>query len=406
VEQLIEVRLGAVGGVVIEGARATGKTATGRHLSSSEILMDVDPQAAAAMDVDPGLLLRGDRPRLIDEWQVHPAIWNHVRREIDARGEPGQFILTGSARPADDITRHSGAGRIARVRLRPMTLFELGESHGALSLGALLDGETPPGTQAAMDVTHVAELISRGGWPGSLGLTIDRAIDFTRGYLDEIARVDVRRVDGVRHDPSNVGRLLRSLARNVSTTASTTTLARDTAGPDASLDDDTVRSYLSALDRLMVVEGQPAWSTHLRSKAALRKTEKRQFVDPSLAVAALGTNPQRLLGDLRTLGFLFEAMVVRDLRVYADLADAGVFHYRDSYGLEVDAIVETRSGNWGAFEVKLGIGQVDTAAANLLELQATVDAGPPAVLGVITSTGFGYQRDDGVWVVPIGALGP
>jgi hypothetical protein len=350
--------------------------------------------------------LRGEPPRLIDEWQTQPAIWNHVRREIDARGTTGQFILTGSARPADDVTRHSGAGRVARVRLRPMTLIETGESSGAISLGALLRGETPPGTEASIDVTHVAAFVSTGGWPGNLGFNVDQALDFTRGYIDEITRVDVRRLDGVRHDPSNVARLLRSLARNAATTATTMTLARDTAGPDQALDDDTVRSYLSALERLMVVEGQPAWSTHLRSKATLRKAEKRQFVDPSLAVAALGINPQRLLGDLETLGFLFEALVVRDLRVYADLSDARVYHYRDSYGLEVDAIVETRAGDWGAFEVKLGTGQIDRAAANLLKLQATVDAEPPAVLGVITSTGFGFRRDDGVCVIPIGALGP
>ncbi len=406
VEGLVESRLSAVGGVMIEGARAVGKTATGRHIAASEILMDIDPQVPAAMDVDPALLLRGDTPRLIDEWQTHPAIWNHVRREIDARRVPGQFILTGSAQPSDDITRHSGAGRITRVRLRPLTLVEKGESTGVISLASLLGGGQPEATEATIGVERVAELVSIGGWPGNLNLTVGQALDFNRGYLDEISRVDVRRLDGVRHDPSNVARLLRSLARNVATTAATATLTRDTSGPEPALDDDTVRSYLGALQRLMVLEGQPAWSTHLRSKATLRKAEKRHFVDPSLAVAALGTNPDRLLGDLETLGLLFESMVVRDLRVYADLNDAVVLHYRDSYDMEIDAIVETRSGCWAAFEVKLGVGQVDAAAANLLKLHATVDAEPPAALGVITSTGLGYQRDDGVWVIPIGALGP
>jgi hypothetical protein len=287
-----------------------------------------------------------------------------------------------------------------------MTLLEVGESTGEVNLGGLLRGEAPHNAETAIDVARIAELVSVGGWPGNLGLTVAQAIASNRGYLDETTRLDVRRVDGVRHDPSNVARLLRSLARNASTTASTMTLARDTSGSEAALDDDTVRTYLLALERLMVVEGQPAWSPHLRSRATLRKAEKRQFVDPSLAVAALGATPPRLLDDLETLGFLFEALVVRDLRVYADLVDAQVFHFRDSYGLEVDAIVETRDGRWGAFEVKLGVGQVDAAAANLLKLAATVDAESPAVLGVITSTGLGYVRSDGVRVVPIGALGP
>ena len=244
VEGLVESRLSAVGGVMIEGARAVGKTATGRHIAASEILMDIDPQVPAAMDVDPALLLRGDTPRLIDEWQTHPAIWNHVRREIDARRVPGQFILTGSAQPSDDITRHSGAGRITRVRLRPLTLVEKGESTGVISLASLLGGGQPEATEATIGVERVAELVSIGGWPGNLNLTVGQALDFNRGYLDEISRVDVRRLDGVRHDPSNVARLLRSLARNVATTAATATLTRDTSGPEPALDDDTVRSYL------------------------------------------------------------------------------------------------------------------------------------------------------------------
>jgi len=408
-ERIIERSLEAVGGVVIEGPRAAGKTETARFLASSEILLDTDPQVATAMDVDPSLLLRGATPRLIDEWQIYPTIWNHVRREIDARATPGQFILTGSSIPADDITRHSGAGRIARVRLRPMTLTETGDSSGEFSLGALFAGESPHATHVDMAVDRIAELVAVGGWPTNLNLSPAQALDRNRGYLDEISRADVSRVDGVKRDPTNVSRLLRSVARNSATTASDVTLARDTAGSGAPIDDDTVRSYVNALERLMVVEGQPAWSAHLRSKATLRRAEKRHFTDPSLAVAALQTSPQRLVRNLKTLGFLFETLVVRDVRVYSELIDARVFHYRDSYDVEADLIVEDRAGRWAAFEVKLGTGRIDEAAQSLLKLRATVDVatvGELVALGVITGSGYSYRREDGVWVIPIGALGP
>jgi len=359
--------------------------------------------------VDPALVIDGETPRLIDEWQLEPEIWNHIRRTVDDRRQPGQFILTGSAVPADDITRHTGAGRITRLRMRPMTLFETGRSNGNISLAQLLAGEPARSADPGLTVADLAEEIAIGGWPGFRSLTLDQSLRAVRDYLDEIRRVDVRRVDGTRRDPSKVGQLLRSLARNVATYAAATTLANDTGGADGPLKDDTVRAYLDALERLMIVEDQPAWAPHLRSKYVLRSAAKRHFVDPSLAVAALRATPDRLLRDLNLFGFLFESLVIRDLRVYAQASDAHVLQYRDSNNLEVDAIVETADGGWAAFEIKLGPGQVDEGAASLSKFAKQIDTdtcGKPAALGVIVGTGYGYVRDDGIAVIPIGALRP
>ncbi len=394
---------------MIEGPKACGKTATARQLAASEVLLDVDENARRAIAIDPALVLDGPVPRLLDEWQIEPSIWNHVRRAIDDRSEPGQFILTGSAVPADDVTRHTGAGRITRLRMRPMSLFELGRSTGRVSLGELLDGSVSSSGDPGLTVTGIAGEIALGGWPGLLGRSVPDRLLAVRDYLDEIARVDVERVDATRRDPARVARLLASLARNVATHAAATTLAKDAGGADGPLKDDTAREYLAVLERLMVVEDQPAWAPHLRSRHRLRTAPKRHFVDPSLAVAALRATPDRLLGDLSLLGFLFESLVVRDLRVYAQAADARVSQYRDSGGLEVDAIVEAGDGRWMAFEVKLGQGQVDTAAASLKRFAERIDTascGSPALLGVIVATGYAYRRKDGVAVIPIGALGP
>ena len=357
--------LASTGAVVIEGPKACGKTETARRVAASEVLLDVDVNARRAMAIDPALVLEGPAPRLIDEWQVEPAIWNHVRRAVDDRGVPGQFILTGSAVPADDVTRHTGAGRVTRLRMRPMSTFETGHSSGHVSLRALLNGTPAPGTQTRLTVREITDLIAVGGWPGNLGLGRDRSMRAVRNYLEEIRRVDIGRVNRPRPDPGNVGRLLRSLARNTATYVAATTLAADAGGADGALDSATVRGYLAALERLMIVESQPAWAPHLRSKSVLRRGSKRHFVDPSLAVAALRATPDRLLQDLELLGFLFESLVVRDLRTYAQAVDASVLQYRDNTGVEVDAIVERADGAWAAFEIKLGVGYVDDAAEKL-----------------------------------------
>ncbi len=409
VEKELSTLLNSSGAVVIEGPKACGKTATARQFAASEVLLDVDEAARLAAKVDPRLILQGPAPRLIDEWQIEPSIWNHIRRTVDDRGEPGQFILAGSSVPTDDITRHSGAGRIARLQMRPMSLYESGHSTGTISLGRLLAGDPPKSSELGASLSDLTERIAVGGWPGLQGHSTQEALRFVRDYLDEIRRLDIIRVDGVRRDPQNVSRLLRSLARNISTCAAATTLALDVGGSERGIDDDTVRDYLSALRRLMIIEDQQAWAPHLRSRSVLRSSPKRHFVDPSLAVAALRITPERLLGDLNLLGYFFESLVVRDLRVYAQASDAQVLHYRDNTGLEVDAIVETADGRWSAWEVKLGPGLIDEGARSLLKFADRVDTdkcGPPAILAVIVASGYGYVRDDGIGVVPICALGP
>ena len=403
------MRLSSAGAVVIEGPKACGKTSTARQTAASEVLLDVDENARRAISVDPTLVLDGAVPRLIDEWQTEPTIWNHVRRAIDDRGKPGQFILTGSAVPADDITRHTGAARLTRLRMRPLTLFEGGRSTGSVGVGGILDGATVRSADPGLRIADIAELVAIGGWPGLLDLSVEQSLRANRDYLEEIRRVDIVRVDQTRRDPENVGRLIRSLARNVATYAAATALAADAGGADGPLDPDTVRSYLSALERLMIIEDQPAWAPHLRSRSILRRGSKRHFVDPSLAVAALRATPDRLLKDLSLLGFLFESLVVRDLRVHAQAHDARVFQYRDNTGLEVDAILEKADGRWAAFEVKLGPGQIDDAAASLLKFAERVDTTKceePVSLAVIVGTGYGYVREDGIGVIPVGALGP
>ena len=406
-------RLEAAGAVLIEGPRACGKTAMARQVAASEVLLDIDANARLAMAVDPGLVLAGDRPRLIDEWQTEPAIWNHVRHAVDRNvargGRRGQFILTGSAVPADDITRHTGAGRISRLRLRPMTLMEAGVSTGHISMEGMLRGRFDGCPDSRMPLPEVAAQICRGGWPGDIGRSNAVCLTARIDYLEEIRRGDIERVDGVRRDPENVGRLLRSLARNVATTVSSRAIAADAGGSDGPLDSGTVRGYLNALRRLLVYEEQPVWAPHLRSRSRLRQAPKRHFVDPSLATAALGATPERLLADLELLGVLFESLVHRDLCVYAQAHDASVYHYRDNTGLEVDMVVEDRFGAWCAFEVKLGAGQVENAAQTLLKFRDRLDlekVGEPGTLGVIVSSGYGYIREDGVAVIPVTAMGP
>jgi uncharacterized protein len=405
----LERKLAALGAAVMEGPKACGKTMTAQRLAASEVRLDIDADVRQAAALDPASVLDGPTPRLIDEWQLVPAIWNHVRRSIDDRGEPGQFILTGSTVPADDVTRHSGAGRLTRVRMRPMSLFEKGRSTGRISLSRLLDGNKEGSPQAKLSVVKIAEEIALGGWPGFLEMSKEQALEAVGDYLEELRRVDVSTASGTHRNPVKVGQLLRSIGRNVATQASIATMARDAGGADGALDRATVDEYLDALRRLMVVEDQSAWGVHLRTTHTLRKASKLHFVDPSLAVAAMRTGPERLVQDLNLLGLLFESMVIRDLRVYAQAADAEVLHYRDSDGLEVDAIVEARDGRWAAFEVKLGFNQVDEATASLHKFVKRIDTsrcGPPAALGVIVGSGYGYKQEDGVHVIPIGALGP
>ncbi len=407
--------LAASPAVLIEGPRACGKTCTGKRFAASEQLLDATVSARLAANVDPAVLLDGSPPRLLDEWQLAPDIWNPMRRACDDRGKPGQFILTGSANPPDDITRHSGAGRLLRVRMRPMSLFESGESAGSVSLAGLFE----PGRRTAGDSGHrlgdIMEMACRGGWPNLVSTAAGQAtaLRVTRGYLDEISRTDVSRVDGVARNPAGVRRLLASLARNTACEASFATLAADTAGEAGevgAVHRRTVASYVAALERLFVVDDLPAWKPHITSRAHLRGTPKRHLADPSLAVAALASTSSAVMADLRVAGLLFESLVVRDLRIYGRATGCELSHYRDSDGLEVDAIVRRPDGRWLAAEVKLG-GEagINRAVRSLKRLAGKVDAdrtGPPARLVVITAGGYGYEHPDGATVVPITALGP
>ena len=350
-------------------------------------------------------------PRLLDEWQQAPEIWNPMRRACDERNQMGQFILTGSANPPDEITRHSGAGRVDRVRMRPMSLFESGESDGSVSLADLLDGETcrpaSPGTQ----IPQIVDLVCRGGWPSIATSTPQAAQRYLRNYLDDISRTDISLVDDVQRDPLGVRRLLTSLGRNTGTKASYSTLAKDASGDrDVPMHYRTVKGYLQALERLFVVEDLPAWQPHLRSRAELRSTPTRHFVCPSLAVAALRTNSARLRADLNFFGLLFESLVVRDLRVYSQLESCQLSHYRDEYGLEIDVILERADGEWAAFEVKLGseAGVVE-AIESLRKLRTRIDTvrmSEPRRLAVIVAAGTSFELPDGIAVIPITALGP
>lgn len=410
VDRLLADRLASAGAVLIEGPKACGKTRTAERAARSAVYLDRDESSLQALQVDPALVLTGEPPRLIDEWQLDGTrVWNHVRAQVDTRGVPGQFILTGSAVPNDDVRRHSGAGRFARLLMRPMSLYESADSSGAMSLRAMLAGGSPQAPSDPMTVQRIAELIVRGGWPLNLGMRVADAGAANRDYLRTIAEIDLPRISGPRRDPVRVTRFVQALARNTAMEHIVSRLASEAHGDDVSVSRLSAHEYQDALVRLMVLELQPAWSTHLRSRARLRDRPRTHLVDPSLAAAALDATPAKLLRDLNTLGLLFESLAIRDLRVYADAADASVYHYRDSDGLEVDAIVEARDGTWGAFEVKLGTGQIDQAAAKLLRFAEKVDAtkvGAPAVLGVITMNGYGLTRSDGVVAIPIGALGP
>ena len=404
----VAAALGSAPIVVIDGVKGCGKTWTGLRHARSRVLLSDDVAARQGAEIVPRRALEGERPRLIDEWQTVPTIWDTARHVVDEGRDVGCFILTGSAQPPDDITRHSGAGRVRRVRMRPMSLAESGESAASVSLGSLLDGDPCDAAAPEVTVPEVAELLCRGGWPRNLGRSAEVAQELLESYLDEMARVDLPEASGTRPNTARMRRLLTSLGRHTSTTASLSTLARDVAG-DPPMSWNATAGYLDALERVYMVEDVPVWPSRLRSKATLQQSPKRHFADPSLAAAVLGATPDRLLDDLETMGLLFESLVIRDLRVYAAANHAQVFHWRTSYGQEFDAVVERRDGSWMPVEVKLGTARVDEAASSLIKSCKTVDAGErgaPAAKLVITSTGYSYQRPDGVSVAPITALSP
>lgn len=411
-DRVLQERLAASGAVLIEGPKWCGKTRTALENSKSHLFMQ-DPDKAIsylkAADTKPSLLLKGDTPRLLDEWQTAPVLWDAVRFMVDQRGKSGQFILTGSAVPKDNVVQHTGTGRISRLLMRPMSLYESMESNGSVSLKALFDGETEIDNFSTLTIEQIAFAIVRGGWPASIGESEKIALRHAIDYVEAIINADVSRVDGIEKNPVRVRALLRSLSRNISTLATIRTIHDDIAMGDAdeSISEKTISQYLGALDRIFVTENLPAWNPALRSKTAIRTSPKRQFVDPSIAAAVMRLTPSRLLEDFNYFGFLFESLCDRDLRIYAEAIDGQVFHYRDGSGLEADAVIALNDGRWAAVEAKLGSKEIEDAAVHLLELKNKVNTEKmrePSFLMILTGTEIAYRREDGVYVVPLGCL--
>lgn len=402
-------KLNASGAVLIRGMKACGKTESAKQFASSIIEFDQDEQVPLFMEAAPERLLIGETPRLIDEWQEYPKIWNYVRHEVDNRHKSAQFILTGSANPEESIKMHSGAGRFTIMNMHTMSWQELGFSSGKVRLKDLFESQKVTIHDEPMNLESIVERIVIGGFPSLVGKNINQAIEINRAYIDLLTEVDMSRVSNVKRKPDKVKNLLRSLARNSATMVDITSLESDIKEKENSdVSRPTIYDYLEALDRLMIIENQPAWNTHIRSSSLLRKSPKRHFSDVSLAVAALGAGKESLLKDLKFTGFLFESLAVHELRVYGQANDAKVYHYYDSSGLEVDAIVQKHNGDWCAFEIKLGIGQIEEAAKNLLKFASVLDekrVDPPKSLNIITGTGQSYTRNDGVNVVSLSSLG-
>ncbi|GHV63143.1 ATPase [Bacteroidia bacterium] len=409
VENELKLKLSASGAVLIKGPKSCGKTETAKQFAKSVLQVDKDEHVAAAMTVDPSRLLLGETPRLIDEWQVQPKLWNYIRHEVDDRKKKGQFILTGSANPEENTKLHSGAGRFTLVNMCTMSWQEMAYSTGEISMSKLLIGEEQSTYDVGLDIEIIVERILKGGWPALLDATVEEAMVINAGYVDLLAEVDISRVSNVKRDPVKVRALLKGISRNIATMVDNATLEKDIKSKENDLlSRPTIIDYLDTLERLMIFEEQPAFGTHIRSANSLRKSPKRHLCDVSLAVAALGLDKQALLNDLKFTGFLFESLVYHDLKVYAQANDATVFHYRDSTNLEVDAVVQKRNGDWLAFEVKLGTGQIEEAAKKLLHFNSIIDTtktNPPKSLNVITGTGISYTRKDGVNVISLASLG-
>ncbi|MDY9918614.1 MULTISPECIES: DUF4143 domain-containing protein [Proteiniphilum] len=405
-DSVLRNKLKLTGAVLIVGAKWCGKTETALQAASSVLFIQEDPQHKEAAKMMPSLLLEGETPRLIDEWQDAPEVWDAVRHAVDRRRKPGQFILTGSATPRDEVKAHTGIGRISRILMRPMSLFESKESSGIVSLRDLFDGNHEIEAVSQLDIPRIAHSICRGGWPGAV-IFPEAGGALAREYTDLIVEEDINRVDGVERNPNRVRLLLRSLARNISTLTTANTLLSDIRANDITINERTLDSYLNALRRIFIVEDVPAWSPSLRSKTTIRTSNKRQLVDPSIATAAMRIDADRVVRDLETFGFLFESLCTRDIRVYAQANDGEVFHYRDKNNLEIDLIISLHDGRWAPVEVKLGEYQVDEAAENLLKLRRKVDTshiGEPSFMMVLTGGKYAYRRPDGVHVVPLGCL--
>lgn len=412
IDSVVRSHLNTFGAVCIEGPKWCGKTWTASFHSQSVIYLG-DPsgnfQNKELAKLDPKLVLSGETPRLIDEWQEVPELWDAVRFEVDQRGDKGQFILTGSATPAQKGILHSGAGRISTLRMRPMSLYESKDSSGQVSLEDICNGNFINVATDEVSLFKIIKLILRGGWPGSLGIDETAYTTVAREYLNAIINHDVYRLEGINRNTRKMNLLLKSLARNESTTVSINTLKKDIVEHDEDeLDNDTISVYLTLFERMFLIENQKAFSSNIRSSVRLKQMEKRHFVDPSLACALLNASENMLVNDLNSLGFLFEALCERDLRIYAESFNAKLFHYQDYSGFEIDAVIELESGEWIAIEIKLGSNQIDEAAKSLIKIRDKIreEGGivPKALCIVCGISKAAYLRADGVYVVPITAL--
>lgn len=413
-DEILARKLEGKGAVLIEGPKWCGKTTTAEQIAASILYMDEPEkkeQNITMSELNPKRLLKGAAPRLIDEWQIAPKLWDAIRFEVDHRGELGQFVLTGSAVPADtkEIT-HSGTGRFTRLTMRPMSLYESGDSTGEVSLKDLFDGAAEIDGASELDIDRLAFLVCRGGWPQAVDMRDEIALEQAMDYYDAVVRSDINRADGVQKNSKKVHRLMRSYARNQGSQIPNTVLAQDvSANDEVSMSDETVAAYVSALRKIFVVEDMPAWNPNLRFRTAIRSSDTRYYIDPSIAAAALGIGPNDLVNDLKTFGFLFETLCIRDLRVFADSLNGEVYHYRDRDGQECDAVAHLRNGKYGLIEIKLGGDRlIEEGAKSLKAMEAKIDTdkmNAPSFLMVLTGTGdYAYRRQDGVYVVPIGCL--
>ena len=412
-DSILQKKLKAKGAVLIEGPKWCGKTTTAEQISKSILYManpENKEQNLMLADINPSLLLKGDVPRLIDEWQLAPKLWDAVRFEVDHRKSEGQFILTGSSVPADkNLITHTGTGRISFLLMRPMSLYESLESNGTVSLADLFASKEVSGVNN-LSLEDIAYLCCRGGWPRSISMEKDIALEQAFDYYDAVVNSDISRIDGIKRESIRVKNLMRSYARNIGSQASIETLRNDMINNDSfSLDGDTVFSYINALKKIFVVEDSPAWNPNLRSKTAIRSSDTRYFIDPSIATASLGIGPSDLINDLNTFGLVFENLCVRDLRVYAESMNGSLYHYRDSSSLECDAVIHLRHGDYGLIEIKLGGDMlIEEGASNLIKLKDKLDTTKmkkPSFLMILTATGnYAYKRKDDIYVVPIGCL--
>lgn len=413
-DDVLKRKLLGKGAVLIQGPKWCGKTTTAEQISES-ILYMTDPefkeQYLSLVDINPKILLSGEVPRLIDEWQIAPKLWDAIRFEVDHRDDEGQFILTGSSVPVDmDAITHTGTGRFARLTMRPMSLYESGESNGSVSLKELFNSPDNINGINKLSLEDVAYLCCRGGWPKSIFMDKDIALEQAYDYYESVVNSDISKVDNINRNPERAKNLMKSYARNIASQVSNETLKKDMVNNDSfNLDSDTVLSYINALKKIFVIEESPAWNPNLRSKTAIRTTDTRYFVDSSIAVAALGLGPNDLINDLNTFGLIFETLCIRDLRVYAESINGSVYHYRDSSNLECDAVIHLRNGSYGLVEIKLGGDKlINEGVQNLLKLSNKINTdkmNKPSFLMVLTATGnYSYKREDGVYIVPIGCL--